>query len=372
MPVGGLIGPRGAILASAVLFGCFVGLTIQEPLATYTITLACFGLPHVLSELRFVDRRFGRRISRRILLSCLALLPFILAMRIAAVFHLIRPEISTPAELGGVALLALSCAGGSRTQKAVALSIGGSLGVAAFWAPFETAVSLSILHNLTPLGFLWQIVPRPYRKWVTAGGAFIFIGLPLLVATGWPRAELAAAIGLIPNFDPLGAGPLSSHLFVYVPSQFIDLPSSIDLFTASVVAQGAHYAAVILILPLLLRRFEPGARGLVVWPSGFWFAAICLGGAALVAAKSLTGFAEARALYSIAASLHAWIEIPVLIIALTAGAQSDSSQSPNRHEAELAKSETSMARSMRKSAIHAISTPSANTTIASSAMTEGQ
>jgi hypothetical protein len=373
MSGGALITPGRCLLVGMLVFGGFAILAILEPLAVYTVTLAGFGLPHVLSELRFVDRRFGRGLSRRFLLSFSVLLPFIIAARIGAVFHLIPTDISTPAELGGVALLALSCAGGgSFPRRALALSIAAILGGATFWAPFETAVSLAILHNLTPLGFLWQMAPRPNRGWVMSAAAWVFIGLPLLVASGWPRAALTNLIGRVPNFDPLGAGPLSEHLFVYVPSQFAGTPQSIDFFTPSVVAQGAHYASVILILPLLLRRLDPGARGLVPWPSGFWFAALCFGGAAFVVGRSLDGFAEARALYSIPASLHAWIEIPILILALTETSQSDNNHSPKTHEAELATSETSMARSIRKPATHAMRAPSAKTTIASSVMIDNQ
>lgn len=363
--------PVRRTIGGVAAFGSFAVITILAPLATYTVTLAVFGLPHVLSELRYVDRRFGRRISRQILLSMGMLLPFIVVTRAGTVFHVIPARLGMPAELGGVALLALACVGGSLRQKALALAVAGTLGGATLSAPFVTAVALSILHNMTPLGFLWQIVPRPRRAGVMALALCAFIGLPLLAATGLPRAALAGLFGALPDFDPFGAGPLAAHLFVYVLPRFVETPAAPDLFTASVVAQGAHYMAVIIILPLLLRRLDPEARGLAVWPRGIWFALLCLGAATLGIAKALDGFADMRALYSIAASLHAWIEIPVLIFALTTGAQRVS-QSPHKTDAELAASETSMARSMRSAAIHAMSTPSANMTPASSVMTDGQ
>ena len=43
------------------------------PLATYTTTLAVLGLPHVLVELRYVQRRFGARLARGTAASMAAL-----------------------------------------------------------------------------------------------------------------------------------------------------------------------------------------------------------------------------------------------------------------------------------------------------------
>ena len=172
----------------------FAGLAILAPLATYSVTLALFGLPHVLSELRYVDRRFGRRLERRFLLSIAILLPAIVAIRASVVFHLLDARLGVPAELGGVAVLALACARGPAGRKRLALAVAGAIGGATALAPYATAVTLSILHNLTPLGFLWQIVPRARRSRVMAWAAGGFLGLPLLVATGWPRAALERLI----------------------------------------------------------------------------------------------------------------------------------------------------------------------------------
>ena len=63
-----------------------------------------------------------------------------------------------------------------------------------------------------------------------------------------------------------------------------------------------------------------------------------------VAAASLAGFAaafgEARAIYGLAASFHAWLELPLIVLALTAA---QPSSSPTSTEAALAISETSIA-----------------------------
>ena len=316
-------------------------LSVIAPLAVYSLTLAAFGLPHVLSELRYVDRRFGRGLGLKTVIAMAALLAAIVAARAAGLFHLLRPETEAPLELGLVACLALTAARGGLAAKAVAICVGLAIGLLAMVDPFETTIGFAILHNLTPLGFLWQLAPRRHRAVVMSWASAAFIGLPLLVASGAPRRWLAAAgVGGSP-LDPLAAGPVAWHLPVYVPYHLLSSANAIDLFTGSVVAQQAHYAAVIVVLPLLLSRWSPGARGLVAWPRGLVF----YGLAALAAALAFSGFAVsfvgARALYSLLAAVHAWIEIPILITALTA--PQPVNKSPAANEALLATSESSMA-----------------------------
>jgi hypothetical protein len=355
----------------AVFLAGFSTLAVVAPLATYTVTLAVFGLPHVLSELRYIDRRFGRRLDKRFLLPIAFLLPMIVAVRASVVFHVVPLRLGLPAELFGVAGLALVCARGPNSRKGLAFLISGAVGGATALAPYATVATLSILHNLTPLGFLWQIAPPARRRRIMFPAVLAFLGLPLLVATGWPAAALDRLLGLATNFDPLQAGPLDDQLFVYVPPSLIDSAQAVDLFTASVVAQGAHYATVIVLFPLLLARLDPRARGLVDWPANNLFACVCAFAAIVSVVRYLDGFVDARALYGVAASAHVWIEIPVLILALTGAAQ-PSIQTPARKDPELAINETIIARSTRSPAIQAMRQPSTSTTTASSARIDGQ
>jgi hypothetical protein len=293
----------------------FAAFAAMAPLAAYTVALAFFGLPHVLSELRYVDRRFGRRLPPALLAQIAALLCVIVAARACVVFGAAPASVGAPVELGSGALLALLCARGGVARKAVALSVAGAIGGATMIAPFTTSVAVAILHNFTPLGFLWQIAPRGARPRVMAAAAFGLLLLPLLAAMG--AAHWAFDAGPSP-FDPLGAGPLAEHLGVYVPRPFLDGRAE-DFFTASVIAQGAHYLAVIVILPWMLGRLDPGAAGLVRWPRGVLFALFCAGVAGLALGGFFADFARARAYYGLFAAVHAWIEVPVLILALTGG-----------------------------------------------------
>lgn len=337
LPAGAWAGWTTAIAAYVLVAGC----AIAAPLLVYSVTLASFGAAHVLSELRYVDRRFGRGLGTgRIGLMGL-LLAGAASARVLGVFQVVDGSLAIMLELSCVVVLAASAADGSGPRSALAIGIAACLAIATLVAPFDTVISLSILHNLTPLAFLWEILPARHRLLGMAMAGVAFIGMPLIVATGIPRAALAG-LGLIaPAIDPLGAGPLARHLYVYVPAPLLSGASAIDLFTGAVVAQCAHYAAVIVVLPVLLARQDPKARGIVAWPSGLTFAALVALVSIAIFYRFGQEFTYTRALYGIASSVHAWIEVPLIVIALTRAAQPRSS-TPVNAEATLARAETSI------------------------------
>jgi hypothetical protein len=330
-----------ALLGVAVLV---TAAAVTAPLLVYSVTLAVFGLAHVLSELRYVDRRFGRRIAPPRIAAMALLLVGAATARACGVFGVIDQAKAVTAELSFVIALALVAAHGSLARCAFAVAVAVALGVATLVAPYDTTITLSVLHNLTPLGFLWEITPRPSRVRVMMSALSVFVALPLLVATGWPRVVLAALDAPTATLDPLQAGSLSAHLYIYAPTPLLHYASAIDLFSASVVAQCAHYAAVIVMLPLLLQRRDPSAAGLLAWPRGTVFATIVTL-ASVVALQRFAGdFVAARAMYGIAASVHAWIEIPLIVIALTAPYARTASTTPNANDAVLVASDSNNAR----------------------------
>jgi len=311
-----LVGGVSVVLASTT-----------APLLVYSLALATFGGVHVVSELRYLDRRFGMRIGAARLAAMAMLLIAAVSVRSLGLARWMEVRTAVSLELAAVALLAPTAVTGRPVRAAFALAVAAALALATLRAPFDTAVVLAILHNLTPLAFLYEFVEPRARRRVMLPALAGLIGLPLFVATGVPRDALALG-GIVPaglgprgfagSLDPRGAGTLVEHLHVYVPEPLLASACAIDLFTAVVVAQCAHYAAVIVVLPALLAARDPDARGWLRWPRG-WFHAGALCGLALASlAAFASDFVGARALYGLAASVHAWIEVPLIVVALTA------------------------------------------------------
>jgi hypothetical protein len=193
----------------------------------------------------------------------------------------------------------------------------------------------------------------------------------VLVATGLPRLALVAAGVVAPAIDPLNAGPLADHLYIYVPVPLQSAASAVDLFSASVVAQCAHYAAVILVLPALLAAGDPDARGLVAWPRGRLFVTSLAVLSSLALYRFAGGFVSARSLYGIAASLHAWVEIPLVVIAVTRTRHANRAI-PISVEAPLANAESASDRLAESPVAQMTIAASATMTTASAPATAGQ
>lgn len=333
--------PDRTIVAITVLLSVSVVIAtvVAVPLLVYSMTLATFGAAHVLSELRYIDDRFGRRLGTPYAATIGPLLAGAIGARASGVFGLLNTPTAAIIELSFVTALALTAARGDFRQRALAVGVSVALGIATLVSPFDTSIALSILHNLTPLAFLWEISRPGLRRRVMTLALLAFVGLPVLVATGLPRMALASVgIGVM-SIDPIGAGALGSHLYIYVPTPLLGSGSAIDLFSASVVAQCAHYAAVILVLPAMLAATDAGARSIVAWPRGKLFVTVVTILSSIVLYQFAIGFVSARALYGIAASLHAWLEIPLVIIAVTRTPHAISTI-PASNEAPLAMADT--------------------------------
>lgn len=300
---------RGALLVGAAV------AAVAWPLATYTLSLAVLGAVHVLCELRYVDVRFGDRVGRRLRVGLLAALAAIVAGRLARIAGGLDAGTGTLLELGlGVALVALVLPTLVRGRRAlVGVAIGGALAVGAAVAPAVALLAVAVLHNLTPVGFLAEATAGAARRRALVGAALVFGVAPLVILTGAPF-ELLARLGLpAPEAAVLPAGPLVAHFRAYLPEGVLDRPWAFHAFAACVFLQCAHYLYVIDVLPRVL---PAGARGSVPWPRGA-VAVACLAGAALVSFLVFSAdFADGRARYGALAALHAWLEVPILLLAL--------------------------------------------------------
>jgi len=280
---------------------------VAAPLATYTVSLAALGLPHVLSEMGYVRRRFAGRWPRPAAWATGALLLVVVALRVTALIGWAPAAALRPIELGAVAALAGLTLPRQWRRGAARAGLGAlvvlAVGLGAIADPLLTAVALAGLHNLTPLGFIAEAAPGQRR--LMGGAVIAFVLVPALIATGLPLAGLTAVGAHALEWSPLGAGHLADHLPVYVPRPWLDRPWALHLFSALVFAQCMHYAAVIHLLPRLAGgRASPRVAGL-------W---VLVGGATLLAFGH--DFGGSRSLYGVAAAVHAWIEVPVLLAAL--------------------------------------------------------
>jgi hypothetical protein len=303
---------------SPLLVAAFVVLAVLwasfTPLLAYTTSLACFGLAHVVVELRYVDARFGRRMPSALWWASAAVIGVIVllrGLRLAGV--LIDGAVAI--ELGLVAALLAAGAilarshpvvGGVGVVAAVVVAVGVVVG------PIETLLALAVLHNLTPLGFVVERAPAGTRLSTLGLGALIFIGAPLLVGSGVPAALPATIVDVDARF--FSARPLAEHLGVYVWPALVTDARAVSLFSAAVCAQLLHYGAVLWWLP---RTLDDGDRPALPWPR--WPVLV---GALVVVGGGLTihfavDFVGARAAYSLPAAVHAWLELPLLLLAFS-------------------------------------------------------
>ncbi len=318
---------RSSTEHNAGAFAVTVGLAVAAvamvataaPLLVYTLSLAAFGLPHVLAELRYVDVRFRARLTRPLLVGLGALLGVLVIGRVAGLAGWDGAE-RAPVELmilAGLAAVTLP----RLARHGIAPLLLGILVVAlasfgCVTAPTVALVLLAVLHNLTPVGFLAERLRGTARRKALAACAVAFGLVPAMLMAGWPRLLLAQAGWISPDASLLPAGPLSAHLGSFVPAPWLDAAFATDLFVAAVYMQVLHYAVVIHVLPRLLDEANE-AETTIRWPRGKVFPRLL----AAVGAFTLVGFAlsfgDARRAYGVFAAVHAWIEIPLLLLAVT-------------------------------------------------------
>ncbi len=320
-----------AIAAVSLLLalGCAVA-----PLFAYVATLATFGLAHVLLELRYVDQRFTPRLGRATVGAIVTLLGATALLRVVAYLPGTRSLPLREMELGAVAMLAaVALAVGLRRGDAMAGVLGAATVCAIAWglmeSPSSTLVVLAVLHNLTPVGFLAERLHGRERRAAMASCAFVFGVVPALIASGVVSALVQRLGSWSPDLTPLDVGTLDLHLGVFVPSPWIDGPSAIDLFSAAAYLQCVHYAVVIGVLPRLgTAHGEAGRSSLVRWPRGAPWARYVVTASVLGCAAFASEFVDARRLYGIASAVHAWSELPVLL--LSAGGGISMGRAPRR------------------------------------------
>jgi len=295
------------LAAIAIVVGSAAAALIA-PIWAYSISLIVFGLPHVLVELRYVDERFAARLPRKTILWLgTALCGIVTARALGLLAVGSGADRLTLELLIGVALIAIAWPLLKKQRASpLALAAATALLLGIVYAPVTTLVTMALLHNLTPVGFLAERLRGSERRAAMGICLVVFVLIPSLILLTAPSAT--HLIG------PLSVGHLDNHLPTFVPPALLGTSFADRLFAAAAYLQCMHYAVVLHVLPKLSGGTETPAT-VVAWPKPriFMIAVAAIG--LLATLGFAANFVDTRSVYSLFAAVHAWIEIPVLLIA---------------------------------------------------------
>jgi hypothetical protein len=297
------------LFAHGVFVTGLIAAAVWMPVPLYLFSLALFGLPHIIWELAFLRSRYGARWTAR----WWGLLWFALLLQ-AAVRTAVWSK-AYPAELAAiadvltlliVALIVTLAPRGTpwRTRLAGAILAGATWYLLEQGEVISVLLILALLHNFTPLALAWDLARDHPPARPLAWGITMLFAIPLLLPVA----------GLMTDW------PLHAVAFLSEQSEVLDrqLPASWStglrpaLLSSMVLAQCLHYYCVIVLLPQAEHRRTQRQ------PLGSWPRYLAWGAALLLTFYFAIDYSSARGLYAVAAGAHAWLEWPVLIMALTA------------------------------------------------------
>jgi hypothetical protein len=292
---------------SAIIWGCAIVLVsaisaIVFPLTTYATTLATFGIAHVAIELRYIDSRFSQQLDRQITRPLVLLVLAIATLRCCSIFGFIPGQIAQLLELGcglGLILIATHYLWVRDWRRGlIGIGVGCLLGIGIANDPIATLVTFAIVHNLTPVGFILERQGLKSLQMLWLCGA-IFGLLPLLII----------CYQSVPIFSlPIEIN--NTYLHAFIAPSWEKSSISYPLFSAVAFLQCLHYAVVI----GLFSQWTPDRTSSITYSSKYFY--LMLGVISVLFLIAFQhSFALTRAGYGAIASIHAWIEIPLLLIA---------------------------------------------------------
>ena len=305
----------GRVLAAAGVLALAAAAQLA-PAWTYAVSLAVFGLPHLACELRYVDQRFSPRLARTTWERLAAILVGIACVRAAGLAGLGSLADRTTLELLlGAALVAVvvRALGRGTATVAAGATLVIALAGAALW-PVDTLVVFAFLHNLTPVGLLAERLQGRARAHAMTWCVACFLLLPFAIAMGWFGDALGALGTGGTVYGPEGVGGVDENAAAFVPPSLLGNVAAANLFRAAAFLQCMHYVVTIGVLPHLGPAGQAGS-GRLPWPRWPVFATGTAVATLVVVMGHLVDFAATRACYGILASVHAWVEVPVLLLA---------------------------------------------------------
>ena len=315
--------------ATAVVVAVAAGalaLALGAPLWTTAIALMAFGVLHNALELRYLGGRFPGLLRGPYLLALVGLVTGIVVARligsVAGAGWSVRAEIVLSYGLLATAVIVGARAtSGRRPWRAPALALLAGAALVSLRWPDHHVVVVTHLHNLIPLGFLWELsrpmARRPRRVFRVAQVGWVVV-LPVLILAGLFDGALRA--GEVPGLGGVSRiAPFSS-----LPDAW-DTTAGRRFLAVFAFLQLMHFVIWVIVIPRCTPRatatFEarlPALRGRHFW----WVAGA---GAGAFAVLFLVDYAEGRTAYAALASYHAYLELPLLIgvaVAATASGRS--------------------------------------------------
>ena len=302
-------------VGAAIGLGLLAVSAAAAPLLTYSLSLALFGLAHVAVELRYVEARFRTRLSGRLVLGLGLLLAGVAGLRVLKLIGLIDPITRLNLELVLVGLIAgsitwdIGLAAGLASAAAVATAV--AVGLGAVLAPVATILVLAVSHNWTPVGLVAEATRGEARRRWLWWGLLCFVAMPVLLAAG-PLHRITDPWGLH-DASVLATGDLEAHLGAFLPADWHRSLWAPRLFSAIAFAQCMHYAVVLGVLPGLAAPHPVGPLTSIPWRT---YLGLVVGLSLLLFIGYRIDFRTTRGVYAVFASVHAWVELPVLILAL--------------------------------------------------------
>lgn len=306
-----MIIPIILILTSAVV-------SVAFPLFTYTFALAVFGFAHVATELRYINNRFSRRLNSNLRFRIIQLLSIIFILRILQVSGIISSSISIPLELSCVVGLIFIIIPTLIKKNYVFGILGIILCIAlmtgVYMAPTLTLLLFAFLHNLTPVGFIAEKLRGVERKRAIVACFILFCVIPIIIVSGLPH-KILSHINLVKlEASFIQAGKLENNLAAYIPHQLHTQEIAIYAFSAAVFLQCMHYAVVIGIFSKWNKNQSEEIHKLTYYKQIFYFIVFLI--STILFYKFVISFAHTRAIYGIVAAIHAWVEIPILLLCI--------------------------------------------------------
>lgn len=297
---------RVALVAAALLICAYAGASAL-PMWLLALGPIVWGIPHLLSDLRYLIVRPGYH-RRPLLLLCMGG-----GIVVACLGAGVRGAL-------GAAIVALLLARGRGARRAVGVLIVAALFAVAHRAGWLADLAFAHLHNAVGVALWWAWRPRSTRlHWLPLA---LFVGGVILLLAGASEPILAHTHGLSAPWTGLSAEWLSQGL-----SPTTDGVWAGRFLVLYAFAQSAHYIVWLRLIPeddrpsptprsfgQSYRALRADVGGLILW--GVFLSAVAL---AIWAAVDL---GAARNGYIQLASFHGYLEVIVAAVIFAEAPQS--------------------------------------------------